>query len=137
RASTTEGTLGTSSHLKLKLNRESPLKLRAETLLDEDQPITGSNVAVLRLNTQLAMGGSSRGEGTLRRARLPLIRGYLLLGPTRARKSVAQIHAKIRVKIYAKCQTGKVSQEYIYSHMHIKHNISKGNKYNLAKLDEV
>ncbi|MCI45389.1 hypothetical protein A2U01_0066628, partial [Trifolium medium] len=47
-----EDTPGTSAHLKLKENRESPLKLRAETLLDEDQPITGSNVAVLRLNTQ-------------------------------------------------------------------------------------
>ncbi|MCI70594.1 hypothetical protein A2U01_0091857, partial [Trifolium medium] len=35
----------------------------------------GSNVVVLRLNTQLAMGGSSHGEGTPRRARLPLIRG--------------------------------------------------------------
>ncbi|MCI45891.1 hypothetical protein A2U01_0067130, partial [Trifolium medium] len=65
RASTTEGTPDTSAHLKLKLNRESSLKLRAETLLDVGQPITGSNVAVLRLNTQLAMGGSSRGEGTL------------------------------------------------------------------------
>ncbi|MCI49638.1 hypothetical protein A2U01_0070882, partial [Trifolium medium] len=54
-------------------NRESPLKLRAETLLDEDQPITSSNVAVPRLNTQLAMGRLSRGEGTLRRARPPLI----------------------------------------------------------------
>ncbi|MCH84474.1 hypothetical protein A2U01_0005306, partial [Trifolium medium] len=55
--------------------------------------------AVLRLNTQLAMGGSSRGEGTLRRARPPLIRGCLLLGPIHARKSLAQIHAKIKVKI--------------------------------------
>ncbi|MCI59657.1 hypothetical protein A2U01_0080912, partial [Trifolium medium] len=51
RASTMEGTPSTSGHLKLEKNRESPLKLRAETLLDEDQPITGSNVAVLRLNT--------------------------------------------------------------------------------------
>ncbi|MCI52616.1 hypothetical protein A2U01_0073862, partial [Trifolium medium] len=75
RASTTEGTPSTSAHLKLEKNKESLLKLRAETLLDEDQPITGSNVAVLRLNTQLAMRGSSRGEGTLRCARLPLIRG--------------------------------------------------------------
>ncbi|MCI69724.1 hypothetical protein A2U01_0090987, partial [Trifolium medium] len=65
RAWTTEGTLSTSAHLKLKENGESLLKLRAETLLDQDQPITGSDVAVLRLNTQLAMGGSSRREGTL------------------------------------------------------------------------
>ncbi|MCI47447.1 hypothetical protein A2U01_0068689, partial [Trifolium medium] len=51
RASTTEGTPGTSAHLKLNRSRESQLKLRAETLLDEGQPITGSNVAVPRLNT--------------------------------------------------------------------------------------
>ncbi|MCI52240.1 hypothetical protein A2U01_0073484, partial [Trifolium medium] len=50
-------------------------------------------VAVPKLNTQLAMGGSSRGEGTLRHARSPLIRGCLLLGPIRARKSLTQIHA--------------------------------------------
>ncbi|MCI18654.1 hypothetical protein A2U01_0039809 [Trifolium medium] len=70
-------------------------KLRVETLLDEDQPITGSDIAVLRLNTQLAMGGSSRGEGTFQRARLPLIRGRLLPGTIRARKAFAQIHPKI------------------------------------------
>ncbi|MCI25603.1 hypothetical protein A2U01_0046794, partial [Trifolium medium] len=42
-----------------------------------------------RLNTQLAMGGSSRGEGKLRRTCPPLVRGSLLLGPNRARKSLA------------------------------------------------
>ncbi|MCI64934.1 hypothetical protein A2U01_0086192, partial [Trifolium medium] len=46
-------------------NRESPLNIRAETLLDKGPPITGPNIAVPRLNTQLAMEGSSRGEGTL------------------------------------------------------------------------
>ncbi|MCI61642.1 hypothetical protein A2U01_0082899, partial [Trifolium medium] len=76
----------------------SPLKLRAETLLDEDQPTTGSNVAVPRLNTQLAMGGSSRGDGTLRRARPPPIRGYLLLEPIRPRKSLIQIHANSDIR---------------------------------------
>ncbi|MCI89080.1 hypothetical protein A2U01_0110368, partial [Trifolium medium] len=70
-ASTTEGIPGTSAHLKLNRNRESPLKIRAETLLDEGQPITGPNVAMPRLNAQLAMGGSSRGEGILQRARPP------------------------------------------------------------------
>ncbi|MCI70444.1 hypothetical protein A2U01_0091707, partial [Trifolium medium] len=49
---------------KTKENRGSPLKLRAETLFDEDQPATGSNVAVLRLNTlrwevQVAVKGHS------------------------------------------------------------------------------
>ncbi|MCH82825.1 hypothetical protein A2U01_0003637, partial [Trifolium medium] len=92
-ASTTEGAPSTSVHLKLKKNRESPLKLRAETLLDEDQPIIGPNVAVPWLNAELAMEGSRRGEGTLRRARPPLVREFLLLGPIRARKSLTKIHA--------------------------------------------
>ncbi|MCI55941.1 hypothetical protein A2U01_0077192, partial [Trifolium medium] len=44
---------------------------------------------VLRLNTQLAMGGSSHGEGKHRRTHPPPIRGSLLPGLNRAQKSLA------------------------------------------------
>ncbi|MCI49736.1 hypothetical protein A2U01_0070980, partial [Trifolium medium] len=46
-----------------------------------------------QLNTQLAMGGSSRGEGVRQRALPPLFRGCLLLGSIRARKPLAQFNA--------------------------------------------
>ncbi|MCH95008.1 hypothetical protein A2U01_0015981 [Trifolium medium] len=46
---------------------------RAETLLDEDDSRNKLHRPRARVNAQLAMGGSSRGEGTLRRAHPPLL----------------------------------------------------------------
>ncbi|MCI68312.1 hypothetical protein A2U01_0089572 [Trifolium medium] len=53
---------------------------RAETLLDEDHSRNELHRPRARLNAQLVMGGSSRGEG---HSDVPIhrsFRGYLLLG---------------------------------------------------------